>query len=139
MESYHGTSPTVAANIATGHVDVSLGGGELGQGFYTGEYLYEAKAWAFHKTGYKGKNVVQFVSQDSDVLALELKILDRAIASRWRARIRMLGQTSSFSFDCDMVWAPIVGTTHVKGAQCKWESSTSQVLLNGNNTVKTII
>jgi hypothetical protein len=139
MESYHGTSVILAANIAGGHVDVSLGGGELGQGFYTGEFLYEAKAWAIHKAGQKKRNVVKFISQDSDVLALDLKMLDRAMASRCRERIRMLNQTHSFCFDCDMVWAPIVGTTYIKGTQCKWESLSAQSLLNGNNTSRVTI
>ena len=69
MRIFHGTSPTVAASLAAGGVDVTQGGGELGVGFYTGEYLHVAKAWAIHRYGAKQQNVVEFDVDDHDVLA----------------------------------------------------------------------
>ena len=35
MEQYHGTNNTSANLISSGNINVNVGGGELGKGFYT--------------------------------------------------------------------------------------------------------
>jgi len=74
MKSYHGTTPASATQILTGVFDVTLGGGELGRGFYTGQYPHVAKAWAYQKSGATKKNVVEiFTRADDDIVKLDIQ------------------------------------------------------------------
>ena len=139
MDTYHGTSETNAAVIAAGKVDSTLGGGELGRGFYTGEHLYEAKAWAFHQSGDKRKNVVLFSTPDNKIELLSIKILDICSASLMRYKIRSKNQTRTFRFNLDFIWAPIVGSERASGDQYKWESSKAEALLNHLKTIRSIL
>ena len=139
MDSYHGTSTSTATDLASGKVDVTLGGGELGRGFYTGEHLHEAKAWAYHKSGDKQKNVVCFSAPDNEIEKLEFTVLDQGAASLKRYQIKRAGNTRTHLFNVDMVWAPIVGSERASGEQYKWESQKAEVLLKGTLTTKTII
>lgn len=93
MKSYHGTSSNIAAYLTEGNVDVKKGGGELGQGFYTGEHLYLAKAWAFQVHADKASNVVEFETPDKDVEGMKLEILDHGMASIKKIEIRRLNLT----------------------------------------------
>lgn len=140
MESYHGTSSANAASLTSGTIDVTLGGGELGRGFYSGEHLHEAKAWAFHTSGDKTSNVVKLTTEDDQVEALDLKLMDAGSAGLARYRIRTAAETRTFLFDHDMIWAPIVGSEKVSGDQYKWESATSSLLLNDSTrTTRAVI
>lgn len=140
MESYHGTSSTNAASLASGAIDVTLGGGELGRGFYTGEHLHEAKAWAFHTSGDRTSNVVKLTTHDDQVEVLDLKLVDAGTAGLVRYRIRAAGGTRTYLFGHDMIWAPIVGTEKASGDQYKWESAASSLLLNDSaRTTKGVI
>jgi hypothetical protein len=42
MEQYHGANKHFSNDIATGNIDVNRGGGELGEGFYTGDLAHTA-------------------------------------------------------------------------------------------------
>lgn len=119
------------------NIDVTLGGGELGCGFYTGEYLYEAKAWAYHKSKDTSSPVVSVEVADSDFYTLRLQILDAIQAGRYRSIIRKGRYTRTYRFQCDVVWGPIVGSSRVNGDQYKWESQTAETHLNDPN--KTIL
>ena len=123
MESYHGTSTVNATSLTSGSIDVTLGGGELGRGFYSGGHLHEAKAWAFHTSGDKTSNVVKLTTEDELVEALDLKLMDTGSAGLARYRIRTAAETRTFLFGHDMIWAPIVGSEKVSGDQYKWESA----------------
>lgn len=50
IDLYHGTSQHVAKLLKNCKVDVSLGGGEFGKGFYLGTSRRLAKRRGFHKT-----------------------------------------------------------------------------------------
>lgn len=139
MNSYHGTSSKLVTALASGKVDVTIGGGELGQGFYTGERLHEAKAWAYHISGDKQKNVVCYSSPDEEIEKLNFVILEPEQASLKRHNIKRAGQTRSYLFKVDMIWAPIVGSERASGEQYKWESKKAETLLNDPLTAKTII
>ena len=139
MNSYHGTSNVIAVNLVKGNVDVSLGGGELGQGFYTGEHLYLAKAWAFHISGDKHKNVVQFSTLDSEIECLSMEILDHGSASLKRNELKKYKATRTYRFGVDLIWAPIVGKDKIVGDQYKWESDPAALLLNGVSCKRSII
>jgi hypothetical protein len=139
VNTYHGTSPAQANQIAQGNVDVSLGGGELGQGFYSQTNLYEAKQWAFHRFGGRQANVVEFAHDDNDIENLNYQLLGTGGASLLRQKIKALGATRTYKFFVDMVWSPIVGSERIHGDQLKWESDKSAQLLNGTKTPKGII
>ena len=138
MNSFHGTSSSIAKKLTAGTVDVKIGGGELGRGFYTGQYLHEAKAWAYQMYGDKQKNVVEFSNNDDIVETLSIKILDHGSAGLHRYRIRKAAATRTYQFDYDLIWAPIVGSERVSGDQYKWESRDAQDLLNGKETSRSI-
>jgi len=138
MISYHGTSSAIAARLVPGRIDVSLGGGELGRGFYSGQFLHEAKTWAFHKFRGTRGNVLQLDTPDDSVEILNLDILDTRTASLRRSAIRRTSQTRTFLFNRDLIWAPIVGSERVAGDQYKWEARPAQELLNGATTTRTI-
>lgn len=139
MRYYHGTSSHNAAILSRGTVDVTRGGGELGRGFYTGGFLHEAKAWAFHVSDSKQRNVVAFDTEDVEVEALDIEILDHRAASLRRFHIKQKEKTRSYLFGKDMVWAPIVGSDRVSGDQYKWESAKASDLLNGAETARTVL
>lgn len=139
MRSYHGTSSVSAVAIAHGAVNVTRGGGELGRGFYSGEHLHEAKAWAFHQSGDKRRNVIEFETPDTDVENLSIKLLDHGTAILTRHRLRNTATTRVHLFNYDMVWAPIVGSERASGDQYKWESQAAQTLLNGSMTARTVL
>ena len=136
--SYHGTSPQEAIIIRDKYIDVSHGGGELGQGFYTGERLHEAKQWAFHKTRTKKNNVVLFEQLIKDISLLKIIKLNINEATLNRNNIKKMKLTRSFTFSADVVVSKIVGSTKVNGCQLKWESSISEAYLNGSKTTKSI-
>ena len=139
-KSYHGTSPEIVSNILKHGISVSIGGGELGQGFYTGEHLHEAKAWAYQKSKSKQNNVIEFEHNDEDILSLDIIELNHGAANLKRSNIKKTNQTRVYLFNVDLVWSPIVGTDRVSGMQYKWESSISESLLNcPTQTIKTVI
>ena len=138
MRSYHGTSTLHAQRIGAGNVDVTLGGGEIGRGFYTGQHIFEAKAWAYQTTKSMQQNVVEFDTPDADVEAMRLKLLTYSRAYAVRLLLKQRGQTRTYVFDFDMVWAPIVGSARATGDQYKWESAISEALLNGPRTVRRV-
>jgi hypothetical protein len=139
MDTYHGSSASAVSKIATGKVDVTLGGGELGRGFYTGQYLHEAKAWAFQRSGDRRRNVVVLSTPDTQVVSLVFEVLDYRYASLRRSQIKKSGETRTYLFGKDLVWAPIVGTTRASGDQFKWESQAAEFLLNGAQTIRKIV
>jgi hypothetical protein len=139
MDTYHGTSAATAIRLTVNGVDVTVGGGELGRGFYTGEHIHEAKAWAFQRYGDKQRNVVRFSTPDYDVERLSFAVLDHGSAALKRYHIKQTDQTRTYRFGLDMVWAPIVGSERASGDQYKWESATAQSLLNNPKTGKFIV
>ncbi|KQV83171.1 hypothetical protein ASC90_21440 [Rhizobium sp. Root1220] len=139
MQIYHGTSQQTAQDLASGNVDVTLGGGELGQGFYTGEELHNAKTWAFNRFGDRTANVVEFDVDDTAVLNMNLTIIDGPQATLIRSNIRRSSATRTYRFSCDMVWAPIVGSDRINGTQHKWESRSTERYLNGSTCPKAIV
>lgn len=139
MLLYHGTNTAAATQIAAGNVNVSLGGGEFGQGFYTGEHLWAAKSWAFNKSQDRSKNVVIFDVPDASVTVLNIRIIDRRTASFCRINIRRRNATRTHQFGVDMVWGPVVGNDSIRCEQHKWESTASQILLNGVLCGRTLI
>jgi hypothetical protein len=139
MIGYHGTSAGTASSLQAGAVDVTSGGGELGQGFYTGEHLWVAKAWAVGRYDDRQKNVVAFEVPDTEVDLLHIEMRDGHTATLMRSDIRRNKQTRTYTFGCDMVWSPIVGKETITCDQHKWESLQSQTLLNGAKVTRNVV
>ena len=139
MIGYHGTASSTALNLAAGRVQVARGGGELGRGFYAGEHLHLAKAWAFQRYGDRKDNVVEFDTPDPKIVQLDVVYLDGPTAPSQRTNIRRGGMTRTHTFGCDMVWSPIVGNASVVGEQFKWESINSELLLNSLAVTRRIV
>lgn len=139
MIGYHGTSTANATKIRAGNIDVTKGGGELGQGFYTGERLWLAKQWATGRYDSRQNNVVQFDVSDADVQALNIQIYDGRSATLIRGNIRRSGQTRTYNFGYDMIWSPIVGKETITCDQHKWESLRAETLLNSASVTRTLL
>lgn len=138
MEQYHGTNQTNAITIYKGQIDVTIGGGELGRGFYAGDLSHEAFIWAWHK--YKiNKAVVKLTLDDNELLNLNPCCLNKWETIIQRTRIRINNQTRTFQFNENIVWAPVVGKDISNFNQFKYESEISERYLNGISVIKTII
>jgi hypothetical protein len=137
--SYHGTDPFGAINIEAGNIDITAGGGELGRGFYTGQYEHEAKTWAFHISKTKLKNVVKLEQKNIyDFLNFDITNLDINTATQIRNSLKTENTKRTHLFKVDMVISRIIGSSKVSGSQVKWESDLMENYLNGNNTIRTI-
>jgi hypothetical protein len=137
MEQFHGTNISNASAISSGLIDVTKGGGELGQGFYTGDLVYEAFTWAWHQ--YKqDKAVVKFNLNDEELLALDPLCLKTHETKLHRENIRKSRKTRTFKFFKNVIWAPVVGKNIHNFNQFKYESTKAQDYLNGHSVNKTI-
>lgn len=134
--TYHGTSEQFAKEIASGKIDVTAGGGELGQGFYLGTELHVAKAWAKQKFG--SETVVEFVMSEDDFWNFDIEALDLLEATTIRLEIKSRGAQKSHIFNKDIVWSPIVGGPKVYCDQDKWESPKGGLHLNGSEIIRRI-
>jgi uncharacterized protein YneR len=132
--TYHGTSDLYANDLLEGRVDVSIGGGELGQGFYLGTALHVAKAWA--KQRHDCETVIEFQIDDNDFWSFEILSLNAIETIEHRSIVRKEDQTRSFRFNKDIVWGPIVGGPKVYSDQHKWESSKGESFLNGTQVLR---
>lgn len=132
MEEYHGTDKNTLKSLLKGNIDVGLGGGELGRGFYTGEHLYVAKAWAKQRHNLNAA-VLKIDVADYTVLNCNPISLDREETLEVKKSIKKGNMQRSFLFNRNIVWSPIVGNKKLLGNQSKWESLNSQNLLNSNS------
>ena len=139
MMSFHGTGPPQALQIAAGKIDVTLGGGELGRGFYTGEMLHVAKRWALHRNQGRDKNVVQFELPMTHWDALNISALDANTATLMRGHIRRWDKTHRYTFRVDVVWSRIVGKLSLNCDQYKWESTLAEATLNSADCMRSIV
>lgn len=132
--TYHGTSDSSANDLLDGRIDISKGGGELGQGFYLGTALHVAKAWA--KQMHDCETVIEFQIDDNDFWNFDIQSLNEIEAIERRSIIRARGETRSFKFNKDIVWGPIVGGPKVYSDQHKWESPNGERFLNGSSVLR---
>jgi hypothetical protein len=136
--AYHGTSSASATTILSNRVDVSLGGGEIGQGFYLAERRYVSEIWAKQRHQHSPA-VVEFELPDSLVFSEQNANLDLHTTTQLRHRIRELTATRTYRIGCDLAVAPIVGTTRgsiLGQIQLKVESASAEGVVNAPSTVK---
>jgi hypothetical protein len=137
MDLYHGTNEQAIAHLQTGKIDVTHGGGELGMGFYCGDLLYRAKAWAIQK--HNSKKVLVVTIDDDDFLSLDPEYLVKEQAVKIRDQIKVTGTTRTHQFFKNAIWSPVVGIPVDDFNQVKWESSIAQSYLNGPTVKRSTI
>ena len=133
---YHGTDRQSGLKLEQGNVDITFGGGELGQGFYLSQWHYVARQWAHHRC--KSSAVVQFQVPERTFWNQNLLPLSKWQADHFRQQVRRALATRTYRFEVDIVWAPIVGTLSIYSDQYKYESEQSQALLNSPEVIRTI-
>lgn len=145
IKLFHGTTPAIAQLLMNCQVNVTIGGGEFGRGFYLGASRRLAKRRAFHKTLGVPGTALQAMAAKDNTFQVELdtvqllafyneKTLDRSGARALFARLKSSGQTGNYSFApaYDVVVGPIAGR---KGRyfcvdQYKFDSLRSADVLN---------
>lgn len=138
ISKYHGTSTQIANDLQLGNIDRTAGGGELGQGFYLGDLLWVAKAWA-HNRHVKDAAVLKVDVPDSSFNGLSIELLSRTGALALRKNIKAINATRTYVHGFDVLWSPIVGTTRVEADQYKYESQDGTNLLNGASCNRSVV
>ena len=127
MLHYHGTSLAAAQALAGNppQVSVSVGGGELGQGFYTGDHVALAAAWA--RGRYPAWVVLEISVSVADYISLAPLVLNWSqVVNTWN-QLRVSGMTHTFQFGYDVIYGPLATFPHA--GQHKFESLAAEVVL----------
>ena len=133
---YHGTKSSAAISIQgpPTNVDVSYGGGEMGQGFYVGDSLTLAISWA--KGRYRQPAVLEFRIDKRQYAKLSFHRLSHMqVLNTWH-QLRRLGTHRNHNFGYDIVFGPLATIPY--SSQYKFESNDAQLLLN-NSTLDRIL
>lgn len=133
MNVYHGTNKTSAGSIIgpPANVDVSKGKGELGQGFYTGENIALAAAWA--KGRYSTSSAVLKIEiDDTAYIRFRTKVIPRreVVFRLWQSLLKRK-KTHCHVFGFDVILAPF--STLDFSYQYKFESKLAENVLNHSN------
>lgn len=127
MRVYHGTDATTAHALAANPrlVDVTRGGGELGRGFYTGDSVALAIAWARGRDA--NGRVLEVEVDTSQYASLAVKTLNwPQVWTTWQ-QLFATGQTHTYLFGYDVVYGPLATNPHV--GQHKFESQAAEKVL----------
>lgn len=130
MLLYHGTSAAVASSIERkpNSVSVTLGGGELGRGFYAGEHVALAAAWA--RGRFPRPKVLEVDVNVGLYVRLDILTLNWAqVVSTWN-QLKIAGTTHTYLFHRDVVHGPLA--TYQHATQHKFESSDSERVLHSS-------
>jgi hypothetical protein len=104
--AYHGTNILVATRLASNPsaVDITRGGGELGRGFYLGESVALAAAWAQGR--FSDPAVLQVGLSDTEYVRLSILTLKQnEVLIKWQ-ELKKTGRTRLFVFGFDVIYAP---------------------------------
>jgi hypothetical protein len=139
---FHGTGQIDAADMsaAPGQINVAIGGGEFGRGFYTPYSEWHARRWALRvRSRLNGSPVV--LRLDINDLAyggLNMLSLDARLGLNLTEILDFWQAKAIFTTGCcDFIEGPIAGT--IGRMQQKFESINAQTLLNSNDTVRTVV
>ena len=133
---YHGTSRTIASALAVGTIDVTLGRGEFGRGFYSQTSSSNAHRRGYARYGGNGAVLVLRIS-DSRYYALQFKRLSLHAAQLLAAKLRANGETHTYTTGEDVIVGPLVNQPKIM--QQKYQTFLAQDLLNGPETQRTVI
>ncbi|PLC40004.1 hypothetical protein C0Q88_25245 [Ralstonia pickettii] len=136
---YHGGAWTSIEQIVKSKIDTKLGGGELGQGFYVGNYGHEASAWAWYVAKGKKPTVVELQVNNFQSANLNKRELSWLLAKEHAITIAKADTRRTYLFNVDVVAAPIVGKNFKDTpTQLKWEGTKSAAFLNSSEVNKKI-
>ncbi len=131
--SFHGTSISNANKIvgSPNKVDVSLGRGELGQGFYTGTSIALAAIWAQSRHR-SNSAVIKFELSESDFVKLSGHVIKKrkCLKKIWNDLIKQK-KTLTHKFGFDYIISPFA-TVEETGSQLKFESKKAENVLNNS-------
>lgn len=132
--SYHGTSLTQSNQMIGKHqntINVDLGKGELGKGFYTGTSIALAATWAYNKHKDNGV-IIHFIIKEEEFIKLRGHIIKKRnkIVGLWK-RLMKVQNTDSHKFGYDYVVSPFA-TIEETGSQIKFESKKAEEVLNNS-------
>ena len=132
MNLFHGTDRNGADTLQgpPTNVDVTRGGGELGQGFYLGDNLTLAISWA--KGRYRNPGVLDFEINNQQYAQLSFKRLTHQNVLRTWQQLRRMGVHRTYTFGDDVVYGPLATIPYA--AQYKFETPAAQTVLNNSNT-----
>lgn len=132
--SYHGTNKENASKIVgpPSNVDISVGKGELGKGFYTGSSIALATIWAQLRHNSEAV-VVEFDIPKNKFAQLQGKLIKTQgeVIDTWR-KLKSDGETATFVSEHDYIVAPFA-TIELTGYQFKFESKKAEDELNASN------
>lgn len=131
--SYHGTHKEQASKIVgpPSSVNVNIGKGELGKGFYTGSSIALASIWAQLRYGNEGVVIEfdipkpRFVQLRAHVIKTQIEVINT-----WKT-LKDNGETRTFTFGHDYIIAPLA-TIEDTGYQYKFESQKAEDELNSS-------
>jgi len=133
---YHGTSRATATVLAAGTINVAIGRGEFGRGFYTQSSSSNAHRRGYSRYGHNAA-VLELIIDDPSYHALHFRRLSLNAAQRLDARLRTSGQTHTYTTNDDVIVGPLVAQPRIQ--QQKYQTQAAQNLLNGNLTQRTVI
>ena len=126
MTYYHGTDSNAATNMEQQGINLSLGGGELGKGFYIGSSLWRACSWAWQVAHKKKMQyaVIKFDLDEDKFLSLRLHCLNRQTTIDNYGERKRCNNTQDYEYsNVDAVWAPIVGRNVHDAYQIKFQNT----------------
>ena len=138
---FHGTGDIDAHAMASGTIDVSLAGGELGRGFYTQYSQRRALGWAYRRGPHiNGNPCVLRIDIDDQEYGL-LQILYLNVRSGPALTLFLEETTQKYLFihsnGYDLLEGPIMG--RADHTQQKFESQEAEDLLNDASTTRTVV
>ena len=138
---FHGTGHIDANMMVITVIDVSLGGGEFGRGFYTQYSQRHALAWAYRRGAQINGNpcVLRIDIDDQEYGILQALYLNNVSGPALTVFLDNTAQQDSFvhANSYDVSGGPIMGNAARR--QQKFESQVSQDLLNTPNTTKYVM
>ncbi|WP_143756239.1 hypothetical protein [Chryseobacterium sp. VAUSW3] len=125
--SFHGTNKQNAKKIVgpPSELDIEIGKGELGKGFYTGSSVALAAIWAQNRFSNNGA-VIQFNIPAIDFVKLRGHLIKTRndVIYNWKS-LKDTNQTSEHTFGFDYILAPFASIEE-SGHQFKFESKLSE-------------
>jgi hypothetical protein len=139
IELYHGTSRAHATAMAgtpanPGTIDVTIGRGEFGRGFYTQDSI--GNAFRRGQLLYGGNAAILVVAIDSRAYHT-LSFLRFTLNAAKKLDARLTGnQRHAYTTADDVIVGPLVGQPRIM--QQKFQTVNAQALLNGPQTQRTV-
>jgi len=132
--SYHGTNKLGAEKIVgpPPKLDINIGKGELGKGFYTGSSIALAAIWAQLRYGNEA-TVIEFSIPNSRFVQLKGYLIktQMEVLFKWK-ELKSSNETRVFSFGHDYIVAPLAKVEQT-GFQYKFESQKAEDELNASH------